>query len=463
MRPRPRAQAPVRSLLVSGEHPRRQDLVPAPARQAARARRLERVRGGRRRPDGRAAVVRPARGPHPAERSRSSTSSKKLIWYIPDILQIAHERHAPGAGGERPRPDPARDRRRAAHRVDGGFARRSRRGSCACAPPAQHFRDRAHGAAVDRTRRSSSAEQLVQRPRRGGRHRDRPGLRDDRAQLCAAIPERLEPARARARSAEAHGRPRRQGRHGQHRAATTSSSRSRSSRACRSRSSTTRSASTSRLVRGYFTEPRHRPGRGGRRHRRAHRHAQGRPQRSAASRSACSCSPARPAPARRSSPRRLPSILFGSLDRMIRLDMSEFQTPESTAKILGSSEAAQPTDSLISACASSRSRWCCSTSSRRRTPTIWDLFLQVFDDGRLTDAAGPGRRFPPLHHHPDDQPRRHQPPHRAASASRPRPTPSPASRSSRAIGADLPARVPEPARQGHRVPPADARADARRS
>jgi len=36
-----------------------------------------------------------------------------------------------------------------------------------------------------------------------------------------------------------------------------------------------------------------------------------------------------------------------SPDRMIRLDMSEFQTPESTNKILGSSEAAQPTDSLI--------------------------------------------------------------------------------------------------------------------
>ena len=40
------------------------------------------------------------------------------------------------------------------------------------------------------------------------------------------------------------------------------------------------------------------------------------------------------------------------------------------------------------ACASSRSRWCCSTSSRRRIRNVWDLFLQVFDDGRLTDATG---------------------------------------------------------------------------
>ena len=38
----------------------------------------------------------------------------------------------------------------------------------------------------------------------------------------------------------------------------------------------------------------------------------------------------------------LAEFLFGSPDRMIRLDMSEFQTPDSTSKILGSSEAAQP-------------------------------------------------------------------------------------------------------------------------
>ena len=63
----------------------------------------------------------------------------------------------------------------------------------------------------------------------------------------------------------------------------------------------------------------------------------------------------------------LAEFLFGSAERMIRLDMSEFQTPESTAKILGSGEAAQPTRSST-ACASSRSRWCCSTSSRRRMP-----------------------------------------------------------------------------------------------
>ena len=66
----------------------------------------------------------------------------------------------------------------------------------------------------------------------------------------------------------------------------------------------------------------------------------------------------------------LAEFLFGSQERMIRLDMSEFQTPESTAKILGSGDTVNPTDSLDHRwCASSRSRSCCSTSSRRRTPT----------------------------------------------------------------------------------------------
>ena len=57
--------------------------------------------------------------------------------------------------------------------------------------------------------------------------------------------------------------------------------------------------------------------------------------------------------------------LFGSVDRMIRLDMSEFQTAETTHKILGRRRR-QFARSI--ACASSPSRWSCSTSSRRRTP-----------------------------------------------------------------------------------------------
>ena len=69
--------------LAAGQRraPRGQDLVPAAAGQAPGAPGLDRVRGQRRRPDGGPAVVRPARGPHPARargaggRPRSSSGT----------------------------------------------------------------------------------------------------------------------------------------------------------------------------------------------------------------------------------------------------------------------------------------------------------------------------------------------------------------------------------------------------
>lgn len=83
----------------------------------------------------------------------------------------------------------------------------------------------------------------------------------------------------------------------------------------------------------------------------------------------------------------LAKFLFGSEDRMIRLDMSEFQGPESTAKILG--DLSQPeTDSLINRVRKEPFSVVLLDEFEKANPRIWDLFLQVFDDGRLTDAAG---------------------------------------------------------------------------
>ena len=82
-------------------------------------------------------------------------------------------------------------------------------------------------------------------------------------------------------------------------------------------------------------------------------------------------------------------FLFGSADRLVRLDMSEYQTPESLERLLGdaasraagrAADRAGPQAAVLGAC--------CSTSSRRRTRSVWDIFLQVFDDGRLTDRSG---------------------------------------------------------------------------
>jgi ATP-dependent Clp protease ATP-binding subunit ClpC len=80
-------------------------------------------------------------------------------------------------------------------------------------------------------------------------------------------------------------------------------------------------------------------------------------------------------------------FLFGSADRLIRLDMSELQTPESTLKILGGGEVAE-SDSLITRVRKQPFSVVLLDEFEKAHPNVWDLFLQVFDDGRLTDSLG---------------------------------------------------------------------------
>jgi ATP-dependent Clp protease ATP-binding subunit ClpC len=81
--------------------------------------------------------------------------------------------------------------------------------------------------------------------------------------------------------------------------------------------------------------------------------------------------------------------LFGSVERMIRLDMSEFQTFDSMSKILGQSSAsAIEADSLISRVRKQPFSVILLDEFEKAHPAIWDLFLQAFDEGRLTDAMG---------------------------------------------------------------------------
>jgi ATP-dependent Clp protease ATP-binding subunit ClpC len=77
-------------------------------------------------------------------------------------------------------------------------------------------------------------------------------------------------------------------------------------------------------------------------------------------------------------------FLFGSVERMIRLDMSEFQSAETTHKILGGEDV----DSLINRVRKQPFSVILLDEFEKAHPAIWDLFLQVFDDGRLTDALG---------------------------------------------------------------------------
>lgn len=83
----------------------------------------------------------------------------------------------------------------------------------------------------------------------------------------------------------------------------------------------------------------------------------------------------------------LATFLFGAPDRMARLDMSEFQTAESTAKILGK-PGESDADSLIARVRKQPFCVILLDEFEKAHPNCWDLFLQIFDDGRLSDANG---------------------------------------------------------------------------
>lgn len=79
--------------------------------------------------------------------------------------------------------------------------------------------------------------------------------------------------------------------------------------------------------------------------------------------------------------------LFGAPERMIRLDMSEFQSADSAFKILGDGAYGEA-DSLISRVRKQPFSVVLLDEFDKSHPRIWDLFLQVFDEGRLTDTLG---------------------------------------------------------------------------
>src|SRR5262249_49737668 len=84
----------------------------------------------------------------------------------------------------------------------------------------------------------------------------------------------------------------------------------------------------------------------------------------------------------------LAEFLFGAADRMTRLDMSEFQTTEATAKILGARGDGTATDSLVERVRKQPFSVVHLDEVEKPHANPWDLFLQIFDDGRLTDAHG---------------------------------------------------------------------------
>ena len=84
----------------------------------------------------------------------------------------------------------------------------------------------------------------------------------------------------------------------------------------------------------------------------------------------------------------LADFLFGSPERLVRLDMSEFQSAETVSKIVGERGAPAGGDPLVERIRKQPFSVVLLDEFEKAHSNVWDLFLQVFDDGRLTDANG---------------------------------------------------------------------------
>jgi ATP-dependent Clp protease ATP-binding subunit ClpC len=72
---------------------------------------------------------------------------------------------------------------------------------------------------------------------------------------------------------------------------------------------------------------------------------------------------------------------------MIRLDMSEFQNSDSTWRLIGQGKSGEQ-DSLANRIRKQPFSDVLLDEFEKAHPNVWDMFLQVFDDGRLTDSGG---------------------------------------------------------------------------
>ena len=84
----------------------------------------------------------------------------------------------------------------------------------------------------------------------------------------------------------------------------------------------------------------------------------------------------------------LANYLFGSPDRLLRLDMSEFKDFHSFEKLIGNPREPHGGSGLIGKIRQQPFSVLLLDELEKAHPNIYDLFLQVFDDGRLTDAGG---------------------------------------------------------------------------
>jgi ATP-dependent Clp protease ATP-binding subunit ClpC len=84
----------------------------------------------------------------------------------------------------------------------------------------------------------------------------------------------------------------------------------------------------------------------------------------------------------------LAEFLFGSPDRLVRLDMSEFQTADSLERLLADSSLEADAAPLISSVRAKPFSVVLLDEFEKAHHNLWNVFLQLFDDGRLTDRQG---------------------------------------------------------------------------
>ena len=84
----------------------------------------------------------------------------------------------------------------------------------------------------------------------------------------------------------------------------------------------------------------------------------------------------------------LAEFLFGSAERLVRLDMTEYQTPESLERLLSDTATEPHGAALVSSVRKDPFAVILLDEFEKAAQPVWDVFLQVFDDGRLTDLQG---------------------------------------------------------------------------